>query len=222
MKCRMMDSRLDAFLDGALPPLERRSVEAHLAQCARCRAEAEGLKRIIARARALPPSVQPPRDLWPAVEAEMNRAVVESLPLRRDAGRFAWRLASRPVLAAAALLLVALSSLVTWNITRAGRTAAAVASAPLVAGAATLVELHGIERDYQLAAADLAATLDARRASLDPATVAVVEADLRLIDQAIREARAALIADPANEDLGHMLSTAYRHKLALLQQATRL
>ncbi|MGI8499457.1 MAG: anti-sigma factor family protein [Gemmatimonadaceae bacterium] len=219
----MMDSRLDAFLDGALPPLERRSVEAHLAQCARCRAEAEGLKRIIARARALPPSVQPPRDLWPAVEAEMHGAVVESLPLRRDAGRFAWRLSSRPVLAAAALLLVALSSLVTWNITRAGRTsAAAVASAPVVAGAATLVELHGIERDYQLAAADLAATLEARRASLDPATVAVVEADLRLIDQAIREARAALIADPANEDLGHMLSTAYRHKLALLQQATRL
>ncbi|MDQ6886867.1 MAG: zf-HC2 domain-containing protein [Gemmatimonadota bacterium] len=221
----MIDSRLDDFLDGVLPPLERVSIEAHLAQCAQCRAEAEGLRRVIARARSLPPSVQPSRDLWPAIAAEMSRDASHfpALP-RAETGRLQRSRYARPGLAAAALLLVALSSLVTWRIAREGhQSAGADPSAAMVAGtAATLVELHGIERDYQLATADLAATLETRRASLDPATVALVEADLRVIDQAIREARAALLADPTNEDLPRMLSTAYRHKLELLQQATRL
>lgn len=68
--------------------------------------------------------------------------------------------------------------------------------------------------------AALHAAFVAQRATLAPSTVAVVERSLATIDAAIAEARAALVADPANQSLAELLSTTYQHKVELLRRAT--
>jgi hypothetical protein len=50
----------------------------------------------------------------------------------------------------------------------------------------------------------------------------VIERNLRAIDQAIRESRAALDADPANTYLNSHLADARRRKLELLRRAAGL
>src|SRR5919202_1120065 len=62
---------LSAYLDGELSPGARRAVDDHLAACAECRAELEGLSRTRDLLRALP-SVAPPRSF--AITAEMASA----------------------------------------------------------------------------------------------------------------------------------------------------
>jgi hypothetical protein len=49
-----------------------------------------------------------------------------------------------------------------------------------------------------------------------------VEASLRVIDDAIDEARHALAADPANLDLLDLLAASYERKLELLRRANEL
>ena len=67
--------------------------------------------------------------------------------------------------------------------------------------------------------AELHAAFVAQRHALAPATITVVERSLAAIDAAIAEARAALVADPANQALAELLSTTYRQKVELLRRA---
>jgi len=57
---------------------------------------------------------------------------------------------------------------------------------------------------------------------LDPATVAVVDENLRVIDAAIAAARAALDQDPASALLSQRLAGAYDMKLDLLRRLTAM
>ncbi|HEX2206040.1 MAG TPA: zf-HC2 domain-containing protein, partial [Longimicrobium sp.] len=66
---------LNGFLDGELASAGAARARAHLDGCPACRAEAEGLRGVIARVRALPRSVAPPRDLRP------RRRVAPARPL---------------------------------------------------------------------------------------------------------------------------------------------
>ena len=75
---------------------------------------------------------------------------------------------------------------------------------------------------YDAAAADLATELDARRAKLDPRTVAVLDSCIRRIDAAIAEARGALRQDPKNAVVTELLTVSYRQKLDLLKRAADL
>jgi glycine cleavage system protein P-like pyridoxal-binding family len=54
---------------------------------------------------------------------------------------------------------------------------------------------------------------------LNPRTVLVLERNLRIIDDAVREARAALAVDPANPLLNAQLADVRRRKLQLLRRA---
>lgn len=82
--------RLSDYHDGELAPPERVELEAHLVQCADCRAELEELRALVRAARSLP-GREPARELWPAIRAR--------LAPRRT--RPVW-----PLLAAAAALIV--------------------------------------------------------------------------------------------------------------------
>jgi len=57
---------------------------------------------------------------------------------------------------------------------------------------------------------------------LDASTIAIVEHNLQIIDQAIGQAREALVGDPANSYLNSHLVEARRRKLDLLRRATAL
>jgi hypothetical protein len=82
--------------------------------------------------------------------------------------------------------------------------------------AATLETVYGRE------IARLRRIIDERRALLDTATVNVIERNLTIIDQAIRESRAALARDPASALLNEQLNNALEQKVELLRTAALL
>lgn len=217
-----IQDRLDEFLDDTLPDGERREMEMHLAECAECRAEVEAIRSLRADARALPRGIRPPRDLWP----EIRGRIEGSRTVEVDFGRRSRRSprAARGWLAAAAAVLVVASSAVTTWVLRDGPAPLAEV-VPVAAPARTpsaLAAFRPAEAEYLRTTDELTAVLEARREVLDPRTVAVVESNLRIIDGAIAEARAALLADPQNRDLTEMLSGVYRQKVDLLQSAVLL
>jgi anti-sigma factor RsiW len=75
---------------------------------------------------------------------------------------------------------------------------------------------------YDAAVADLENALKKGRGQLDVSTIAVVEHNLQIIDQAIDQARQALAADPANSYLSSHLFETRRRKLDLLRRAAAL
>ena len=78
------------------------------------------------------------------------------------------------------------------------------------------------DAQYDAAVADLEKALKAGRGRLDASTIAIVEHNLQIIDQAINQAREALVTDPANSYLSSHLVEARRRKLDLLRRATAL
>src|SRR5262245_7112387 len=91
---------LSDLADEILPAAEWRRAEQHLAGCRSCAERFARLRALLAASRALPVVVEPPDDLWTDVRARLA-------PRRRHAWLSGW------TLAAAALLLVAVSSAVT-------------------------------------------------------------------------------------------------------------
>jgi hypothetical protein len=79
-----------------------------------------------------------------------------------------------------------------------------------------------VEAHYESAAADLDRTLAAERTRLEPATVALLQRNLGVIDAAIRESRDALARDPGNAELRGLVASAARAKVELLRWATRV
>jgi tetratricopeptide (TPR) repeat protein len=75
---------------------------------------------------------------------------------------------------------------------------------------------------YDEAIADLQQALSSGRSQLDSGTVAILEANLEAIDEAITESRRALAADPANVYLHSHLAEARQRKLALLRRGVAL
>ena len=78
------------------------------------------------------------------------------------------------------------------------------------------------DAQYNAAVADLENALKTGRGRLDSSTIAIVEHNLQIIDQAINQAREALVGDPANTYLSSHLVEARRRKLDLLRRATAL
>jgi hypothetical protein len=78
------------------------------------------------------------------------------------------------------------------------------------------------DQQYDAAVADLEKALNKGRGHLDAGTIAIVEHNLQIIDQAMAQARQALAADPANSYLSGHLVEARRRKLDLLRRATAL
>jgi hypothetical protein len=215
LSCEHTAERMDDYLDGTLAQDEQHRLELHLAECADCREEERTLRAIVAQAEALPRGLTPPRDLWPEIRERLEpRARV---PLRGWGGRGSQ-------LAAAAAVLIAVAG--SWFLRGPAGTAAPGAGptgqATLVAQAPQGLPLRDVEREYARATAELMVALDARREELSPETVAVVEENLRSIDVALAQIRAALERDPSNPGLARMLTSTHRRKVDVLQQVVRL
>jgi anti-sigma factor RsiW len=232
---------LSEYLDGELPPDQMRAVEAHLAGCPECAAVLRDLEAVVAHARRIEPRT-PQVDLWPGINERIDagQRPATIVPFRmRASQRFTFSL---PQLAAASLLIAAMSGGFVWTIakrsaarstavatgTSATNAAPAIATAePAIASDAVmdraLVEPVGLaDQQYDAAVADLEKALKQGRGRLDAATIAIVEHNLSTIDEAIRQAREALAADPANSYLSGHLVEARRRKLDLLRRATAL
>jgi len=208
LTCVGVRDRLDAYLAQSLGRGERASVDRHLADCADCRRELAFLTTLLADARGLPRTLDPERDLWPEIAERFDLAE------GRGSRRWHWT-----PLAAAAVVLVALAAaLVVNTLVRRAPSEPVAAATPQSAG----VVLAGLEAEYAEATAELEAALEAGRDVLKPETVAVIEGSLRVIDEAIAEAQAALAADPANAELVRRVGAGYALKVDLLRRAARL
>jgi hypothetical protein len=215
------EARLNDYLDGELDQHAEADVVEHLADCVSCRLELERLRAIVASAAALSDSIEPRRDLWSSIDASIDTAGTVDLD--------AWRARSRSPLwnhrwelVAAATLLVMVASTGTLLLVRDDAREAPIAAADTAS--TTSVVLVGVpgQADYVAAIQQLDALLRQRAGQLDPATAEVVRANMAIIDQAIREAQAALATDPANGDLNQAVSAAYKSKIHLLRQAVEL
>jgi anti-sigma factor RsiW len=222
--------KLSEYLDDELAGHERAAVEAHLAQCRECTAILNDLRRVVWQAHAAAGDISRPRtDLWPGVAGRIERV--------RQPRRIALTMSQ---LAAAAVVVAAVSGGLVWRFVPAsgpgalrydtstpGEGAQALGPAngngsDAVPDAGVALPVSMADAQYDAAVSDLERALKQGRGRLDASTIAVVEHNLDIIDQAINQAREALAADPANSYLSSHLAEARRRKLDLLRRATAL
>jgi hypothetical protein len=178
----------------------------------------------IARSAARLPLLAPSRDLWSGIEARIGTRVVE-LPVEGIApapARHSWRR-----LAVAASLLVAATAGVTYSIMKHGGTAglaandSATVQAPLPGAKLKPVSMQSpgqvTEQTFDREIGAMRKIIDERGKDLDPATIVVLRKNLKLIDAAIAESKAALAKDSASAFLLDRLTHAYETKLQLLR-----
>lgn len=264
-ECAVLEAALGEYFEGTLDSPTRSRVESHAAQCIPCRSLISDITGIRDEAASLA-ELGPSRDLWAGIESRIQPQVV-SIATERTASRM-----SRKWLAAAAALLVASTSTITYFATSrslgdgAAPATSATSSPVASSGGSDTQSERGSDsapasaqagvglRTAQLAGAPVAtrppATLASsgnsaaalaitelpydgeirrlqtalveRRTQLDSATVRIVEENLRLIDTAVRQARAALAGDPASGFLSGRLSNALEKKVELLRTAAML
>lgn len=222
---------LDLSLEGRLSRQEREEFDRHLVGCDACRSELGRARRLEQALQHLPRELVPARDLWPGiaaqiagtpeVDAEASSARVIEVDFSRQPSRAPTL--QRWLLAAAAIALVIVSSSLTALWIRGSQAGGFAGSGEVTAPATTaLVAFQPAEREFVETVGELTLALEAQRDRLRPETVAVVEENLRIIEGAIREARAALEADPNNRDLTFQLMDVYKTKVELLQNAVQL
>jgi len=142
--CARFDATLGAWLEGDTDAATTAWMAAHRASCPMCSAVVSDLEQLVADASALPSGMALPRDLWPAIEARLEAQVIPITrglvgtaaaastgagsvqggaagPDRPRVQAPAPHTVSRRALAIAATLLVAVSSGVTWQLTRPSR-----------------------------------------------------------------------------------------------------
>jgi len=225
MTCQQVEESVQDFLDAEIELSGE--MRAHLDGCAVCRALVSDLRAIRAEASALP-ALEPRSDLWSGIAARIAAPVVPIADRARSGPavrHISWRWAG----VAAAALVVA-SATVTYQMTRRGDTG----TTPIVAmpgqNVSTVDESPAPARvvlamsaaakvDYDREIMVLRAVLDSGRSRLDPATVALLERNLRLIDTAIVQCRDAIAKDPASTFLIQSLNNAYDTKVKLLRIA---
>jgi anti-sigma factor RsiW len=210
--------RLNDLADGTLPTRVVAEIERHLAVCATCRDDLARLRGVLERAASLAEGIAPPAESWTAIHQRLQ-------PRRRQTRRAPRRWVQQWALrAAAAIVLVAASSALTVVALRSkpfvsasrDATPTAVQDVPVPAS------VRLVDDSYTAVVDELTTTLRAQRSSLAPETISTLERTLRIIDEAIAEARAALAADPANGALLDVLSANYEQKVELLRRASEL
>lgn len=218
------------LLDDALAPPARRIAEEHLERCTACRATAEQLRRMQTDAAALPREMAPPPEVWSSVRAAMH----SRLGATRGPGALlsAWRslaISERTWLAAAGLLLAAgsagLTAITMRGTSRDGSARVynvTASESTMTMSLAIPASVQVLEKDLGRSVAVLERTLAERRGTMLPRTAATIEHSLKVIDEAIRDARAAVLDDPSDPALFDALSRGYERKIDLLKRAAEL
>ena len=240
----LTEEELHDAADGTQSSVAAGRATRHLMHCARCRADVDRIRELLALAASLPRSIEPPADLWAGIRTRIETgaggdaasvasgggaigtgdAANPAHRVRSPAKRAAWDsvLRDRRWLAAAAVLLIAISSAVTTLVMRN--------DSPAVADAAPdgvemprddrSAPVQRVSDDYERLDRELASMLAASRDRLQPETVEKVDRNLAIIDAAIAEIRQALAEDPGNDALVQLLKASYGQKSALVRQVS--
>jgi putative zinc finger protein len=226
--------RLNAYVDGVLDEREAKAVEEHLAVCQTCALEHDQLKMVLRDVGTLSRSVLPPEDLWPELKKALNSrkeiSLTPKVGSRTAAAVPSWKASPwipRVRLLAAGLVLVVLSSWVTATVLRSRDLATRDRVIPVPSPSSPrqtmlLASFRETESEYTRTIEELKLAVDTQRSTLSPETVRTIDHSLAVVDSAIAEARAALLADPNSQMLMDLLSSSYQRKLDLLRRSSEL
>jgi hypothetical protein len=185
----------------------------------------EAAARLDARLGELPLEVAPGRDLWPGIAARIEE--------RAQSAASTTRRANWPWQAAAAVVLVAGSSLLTASLLDRNvlMQQSAVQPVPANAGAASgaavaLPAAFGpagqLDPEYVATRRQLTQVLDQRIAALPPSARAKLEFNLAEMRRAADEINAALAEQPGDPLLEELLLKTYQDELAVLSNVSQL
>lgn len=165
--------------------------------------------KLIAAAAKLATSASPEHDLWPGIEAAITA------PKRR---RWSPMLAQ----AAAVVLLVSASSMVTYFVVKEDQRVIEVFRPTLTAEPAAFGGRQMLGEEYRLARGQVSSQLYREIEKLSPEARADVERNLAVMRQAISAISEALEKEPDNELLQELLADAYREELSMMQRVGAL
>jgi hypothetical protein len=227
--------RLQDYLDGVLPAREAGEIEAHLLACESCREEFTELRRLVDLAADLPEEIQPGRDLWAGIANRLADPSLGAQPSRWRAFWHAftvWRGFWPTTVASAAVVLLVI--LVNVRPSTPGHGGYATDTAAEFPDDVTVTEDGAVPPDPVAVAmvdaleAECAAgerELQELNNSGDEGIIAILGSftkDLRIIDQAISEARQAWTENPNCPRMVRILAAAYRAKATLQERATEV
>jgi hypothetical protein len=236
LSCAEFEALIPDLIDRSLSTGNRELIDAHRLDCDACDALAADLISIRQQAARLP-ALTPSRDLWAGIEDRIQAEVVEfprtplpgevvavvpgaspsRLPAHNSKLRASW------FLVAAASLLVAATATITWSIASRANEAATFTADSLAAATggalARPVADVAMAESYDREISDLRRIVDQNRADMDSVTIAVLERNLRVIDDAIAESKLALASSPESAFLLARLNDAYASKLRTLRAA---
>ncbi len=128
MTCREIQHDVDDFVSGHLLPSERSRIERHLLVCSGCRSYVGWSRELASHASALPNIMEPSRDLWPGIASRLSNsqegsAEIIALPTRTGIpveieavpAQENHRFSRQPAIAAAFIILTAISALLTFS-----------------------------------------------------------------------------------------------------------
>jgi anti-sigma factor RsiW len=214
--CDRYLNAIHELVDGTLGPIRRAELELHLEGCDGCRALAQDLQAIAGTARSLD-ALTPPDRVWQQLagrlRAEGRVSGAPSVTVRR-------RSVAIIALAAALVLVVGSSLFLLRRETRPGAAPATpIATAPADGNAtngtavqSVAAELALTERHFQNVVEQASAT--------DPATAAVLQKNLMVMNNAIAESRKALEANP--QSTSTQLYEMLKQKIRFLQDTIAL
>lgn len=172
----------------------------------------ESNPRVDALLRSLPCELEPQRDLWPGIEARL-----EPHPVRRRPA-WAWQ-------AAAAVVLVAASSLITASLlqrddARTAQVATPATALPAVQSA--FGQRSGLGAGYESARRELATDLEQRMSSMPASARYKLAANLAEMRRAADEINAALALQPGDPLLEELLLNTYQDELGVIASVNQL
>ena len=221
------EHQIDDAIDGTLPPADAAAFEAHLPGCDSCSSFLADMRAIRTTADVLERHAPPPA-VWTRIEQQIRQ---ERRSASTTASGWSWRrLPASQLLSAAAVLVVLISGAV-WLALRLVTDAPVDQATTVQPGERTPdpaliqnveTQLNLAEEHYSNAIAGLEAIASADQGALDPQTAEVLQTNLTVIDAAIGESRAALLAEPASELAQQSLFSALQSKVTLLQDTIAL
>ena len=161
----------------------------------------------------LPQGIEPPRDLWPAIEARLEP--------RAPGARRRWLWPT----AAAAVLLVVASSLITATVLRRDDVVAVRRAGTPPAAAVTAAAFgpgQALGPSYLAARQELTRSLESRIERLPPEGRRQLEKNLAELHRASAEINAALARQPGDPLLQELLLSTYQEELGVLASVNQL
>ncbi|MCK4414511.1 MAG: zf-HC2 domain-containing protein [Candidatus Eisenbacteria sp.] len=230
---------LDDYVAEQLSAEQRRAFEAHLARCPECRRELTAQQDLHRRTAALAHGIAPPRDLWPGISARLTARPEDLAGAIRGRRRAWWRgRALWPSVAATALAAALLIVLVHSTAHRVARPASLpsnqrvgpVATTPMpeltamdgsAAGDGTAAVIAALEAECRGVGQEYDRLLAEHEADRGNPILDLFAANLRIVNQAVDDARDAWQANPQSPQLVRILVAAYQAKATLQGRASK-